>query len=279
MTSGQARGDHPSVPTTAGRLLDRGKLEWLARVGLVSRGVVYAVIGVLAVKVAIGAGGRTDSQRGALEDIAHQPFGQLLLVVLAIGLAAYAGWRLTGAVAGSPGDEHDVQHRVSGFGSALVYGVLCVTTIKIFAGSRTRGGSSAARHATAGVLGWPGGPAIVAVAGCVVLGVGIYHAYKGFTRKFLKESRTAEMSEGVRRTFTALGVFGHVALAVTSTLVAYGVIKAAIDYSPRSAIGLDGALRKLAQSSYGPVLLAIVALGFIGFGLYSIVDARYHKSR
>jgi uncharacterized protein DUF1206 len=85
------------------------------------------------------------------------------------------------------------------------------------------------------------------------------------------------MSSGTRRAFTALGVTGHVARAVTFVLIGYGLIKAALDYSPRSAVGLDGALQKLAHASAGPILLGIVAVGFIAFALYSIADARYHR--
>jgi hypothetical protein len=107
--------------------------------------------------------------------------------------------------------------------------------------------------------------------------VGIYQGYKGVSRTFLETSNTGQMSRPVRRGFTAIGVAGHVARGVVFVLVGYGLIKAAIDYEPRQAIGLDGALNKLAHSSYGPVLLGIVAAGLVGFGLYSIADARYRK--
>ena len=101
------------------------------------------------------------------------------------------------------------------------------------------------------MLGWPGGPVIVAIAGLVVIGVGAYQGYKGISRKFLEDSRTERMSQGTETGFTALGVVGHVARAVTFLLIGYGVIKAAVDYSPQSAVGLDGALQKLAHASAG----------------------------
>ena len=150
-----------------------------------------------------------------------------------------------------------------------------VAAVKIVAGAQTSSGSP--KHAAAGVLGWPAGPVIVAVAGAVVIGVGAYQGYKGVSRKFEEESRVASMSAGTRTGFRALGVTGHVARAVTFVLIGYGLIKAAVDYSPRSAVGLDGALQRLAHASAGPFLLGIVALGFIAFALYSIADARYHK--
>lgn len=253
----------------------REALRALAAVGLVARGLVYGVIGVLALKLALGAGGKTASQAGAMQTIASEPLGEVLLIALAIGLAGYAVWRLIDGIAGSrPDDDGALQRRVAAVGSAIAYAALCVTAVKIIAGAHA---SSSPKPAAAGVLGWPGGPVIVAIAGLVVIGVGAYQGYKGISRKFLEDSRTERMSQGTETGFTALGVVGHVARAVTFLLIGYGVIKAALDYSPQSAVGLDGALQKLAHASAGPVLLGVVALGFIAFALYSIADARYHR--
>ncbi len=254
----------------------RDGLQVLARIGLVARGLVYGVIGILSFKLAVGSGGKTASQSGALQTIAKEPFGAVLLVALAIGLGAYAIWRLTEGVAGSrPDDDGALQRRVSAIGSAIVYAALCVTAVKIIAGAHASSGSP--KPAAAGVLGWPGGPVIVAIAGLVVVGVGAYQGYKGIARTFLEDSQTERMGQGTKTAFTALGVVGYVARAVTFLLIGYGLIKAAFDYSAKSAVGLDGALQKLAHASAGPLLLGIVALGFIAFALYSIADARYHR--
>ncbi|MGZ4165204.1 MAG: DUF1206 domain-containing protein [Solirubrobacteraceae bacterium] len=254
-----------------------GAFQASARIGLVARGIVYGVIGILSFKLAVGSGGRTESQTGALQTIGRQPLGEVLLIALAIGLAAYAIWRLIDGIAGSPSqDGSDVQHRVSAIASGIAYAVLCYAAIKIIAGAQGGSGGSP-RHATAGVLGWPGGPVIVAVGGLVVIGVGVYQGYKGLARKFEEESNVEQMAPRTRTAFATLGVTGYVARAITFLLIGYGVVKAALDYSPKSAVGLDGALQKLAHASAGPLLLGIVALGFIAFALYSIADARYHK--
>ncbi|HEX4187734.1 MAG TPA: DUF1206 domain-containing protein [Solirubrobacteraceae bacterium] len=250
---------------------------WLARAGLVARGVVYGVIGLLALKVALGSGGKDTNQQGALQTIAQQPFGKLLLVAVALGLAGYAVWRLTMAAIG-----HGKRETSSGFdrlaaaGSGLVYGALCVTAVKILTGS-SGSNSGAPKSATAGVLGWTGGTEIVAIAGIVLVCVGVYQGYKGLARKFLDEADTSRMGDGVKRAYTAAGLFGHVARAVVFALVGYGLLAAGIDYEPRKAIGLDGALNELSRSSYGPVLLGVVAAGLIGFGLFSLADARYRR--
>lgn len=254
----------------------RSALRALAQVGLVARGVVYGVIGILSLKLALGSGGKTTSQSGAMQTLAKQPFGKVLLVALAIGLGAYAVWRLIEGAAGTrPGSDDATQHRVSALGSAFAYGALCYTAVKILAGGSANGGSP--RPAAAGILGWPGGTVIVAIAGLGVIGVGLYQAYKGLARKFLEDSDTARMSPRGREAFKALGVAGYVARAVTFGLIGYGLIKAAFDYTARAAVGLDGALQKLVHASDDSLLLGIVAVGFIAFALYSIADSRYHR--
>jgi len=251
-------------------------LGWLARVGLVARGLVYLIIGVLALLLVFDAGGKAANQQEALKTVAHQPFGKTLLILVAIGLAGYALWRLVRAAVGHGAEQRDSgSDRVAALASGIAYVILCVTAVEIISGSGT--GSGTPKETTGGVLGWSGGTVIVAIAGAILIGVAAYQAYKGLGKKFLDDAKTSEMSPGVRRGYTALGVFGHVARAVIFALVGYGLIKAAIDYNPKAAIGLDGALRQLADSSYGPVLLGIVAAGLAGFAIYSMVDARYRK--
>ncbi|HET8813517.1 MAG TPA: DUF1206 domain-containing protein [Solirubrobacterales bacterium] len=251
-------------------------LGWLARAGLVARGVVYGVIGVLALKLALGDGGKATNQTGALKTIADQSFGQTLLVLVAIGLAGYSLWRLVRAAVGHGAEQRDsASDRVAALASGVAYGILCVTAVKILTDSGA--GSGTPKGATGGVLDWTGGTVLVAIAGAILIGVAVYQAYKALAKKFVEDAKTEEMSEGVNKGYTALGVFGHVARAVVFALVGYGLIKAAVDYNPQEAIGLDGALRELAEASYGPALLASVAAGLAGFALYSIVDARYRK--
>lgn len=251
-------------------------LGWLARAGLVARGVVYGIIGILALKLALGDGGKATDQEGALQTIAHQSFGELLLVLVAIGLGGYALWRLIRAAVGHGAEQRDSGFdRISALDSGIAYGLLCIAAIGILTSSG--GGSGSTKQTTSGVLGWTGGTWLVGIAGAILIGVALYQAYKGLARKFLEDAKTGEMSEGVEKAYTALGVFGIVARAVIFALIGYGLIKAAVDYNPKEAVGLDGALRELAHASYGPALLGLVAAGLIGFGLYSIVDARYRK--
>ena len=266
---GQAQGEQVARSDT---------FEWLARPGLAARGLVYGVIAVLALKLALGDGGKATDQQGALKEIAQQPFGKALLIVVAAGLFGYALWRLVRAAIGhgAEGDRDDAKERLDGLASGIGYGILFATALGILLGSGSSGGGGP-QQATGGVLDWPAGQILVVAAGIVLLGVAVDQGLKGYKKKFLEDSHTERMSETVRRTFTALGLFGHLARMVIFGLMGYFLIKAALDYDPDEAVGLDGALARLADSSGGPLVLAAVAVGLLGFGLYSFLDARYRR--
>ena len=251
--------------------------ELLARAGFVARGVIYGIIGVLAVKLAVGAGGKTTNQQGAMRTIAEQPFGKVLLILVAIGLGGYALWRLTRALLGhGPEDSDTSSERIAALGSGIVYAGLCAIAVEILlgAGNSSSGG---AQKTTAGVLGWPAGTWLVGFAGAVLIGIGLYQGYRGLSKDFLKDSKTEQMSARVRHWIEWIGTFGHLARMVVFGLVGAFLIKAAADYNPNTAVGLDGALAKLAHQSYGPFLLGLVAAGLVAFGLYSLSDARYRR--
>src|SRR5215203_5965116 len=168
------------------------QFEWLARAGLVARGVIYAIVGILSIKLAFGSGGKTTDQQGALAEIAKQPFGKVLLVLMIVGLAGYATWRLVRAAIGhGPEATDDTKERISGLASGIAYAALCVTAVSILIGSG--GGSGSPDEATGGVLGWTGGPVLVAIAGLIMIGVGLDQGYRAITTKFLEKSKTEEM--------------------------------------------------------------------------------------
>jgi Domain of Unknown Function (DUF1206) len=251
--------------------------EWLSRAGFVARGLIYGIVGILALKLALGHGGKLTNQQGALQTVAHQPFGKLLLTLVAIGLGGYAMWRLVRAAIGhGPEGADSGVERVGAFGSGVFYGALCALAIEILLGADSKSAGSAKKE-TAGVLGWPAGAWIVGIAGVVMIGVALYQGYRGITKKFLDDSKTAEMGPRTRKGISALGTVGHVARMIVFGLVGIFLVKAAVDFNPHAAVGLDGALAKIVHRSYGPVALGIVAVGLVAFALYSLSDARYRK--
>ena len=249
---------------------------WFARFGIAARGVVYIVIGVLAVKLALGDGGKATDQQGALAPIANQPAGTMLLAAVAIGLLGYASWRFLRAALGGTQGQDELKDRIDGVASGISYSILFFAAVKILAGSGGGGGSNPDKTA-GGVLGWPGGQFIVGIVGLIAIGVGLQQGYKGITRSFMEKTNTDSMSEPVEHAYTAFGVFGHLARMVVFALIGWFVIKAAIEFDPDKAVALDGALAKVAHAPYGPALLGLVAAGLIGFGAFSLVESRYRR--
>ena len=257
----------------------RGWYAALARAGLVAKGLSFGLVGALAIKLAIGDGGKATSRQGALQSLAHHSFGRAVLIALAVGFAAYALWRFIQAWAEQPSEEDSGAKawakRIGYVGRGLIYAGLTYSTLKILTGST--GGQSQnekAHHSTAVVLKWPGGTWIVGIAGAVLIGVAFWNLYRGLARTFEDKWRVTHMTPTVRRWGARAGVVGHAARFVVFGLIGVFVIKAAVDYNPRDAIGLDGALQKLAHASYGPWLLGLTAAGLIAYGVFCLVDAR-----
>ena len=276
MHDSSTRGLH-SAEAAGESFVQSSAFELLSRAGFVARGLIYAIIGILALKLAFGHGGKLTDQKGALHTVAQQPFGKVLLTLLAIGLGGYSLWRLVRAAIGhGPEGSDSGFDRVAAFASGIAYGVMCFLAVEILLGAGGGSGGSV-KKSTAGVLGWPAGTWIVGIAGVVLIGVALYQGYRGITQKFLDESKVEEMGPQVKKWISRLGTFGHLARMVVFGLVGIFVVKAAIDYKPSKAVGLDGALAKIVHHSYGPFLLGIVATGLIAFAVYSLSDARYRR--
>jgi uncharacterized protein DUF1206 len=253
-----------------------GWYAWLARGGLVAKGVSYGIVGVLAVELAAGHGGTATSREGALHSLAQESLGRIVLVLLVIGFAAYVLWRVVQAFAMPADDGKDWLKRVGFLGRAAIYAGLTFSALSILLGDS--GGSSQsgkAHKTTAMVLSWPAGTWLVGLGGVILIGVGLWNAYRGLARKFEDKWNTGHMGAAARRWGGRVGVVGHLARAVVFTLIGVFVIRAALQYDPKEAIGLDGALQKLAGAAYGPYLLGLTAAGLIAYGLYCLADARF----
>jgi uncharacterized protein DUF1206 len=250
-----------------------GWYEWLARTGLVAKGVSFGLVGALAIKLATGDGGQATSREGALHALAHETFGKVVLSLLALGFAAYAGWRFVEAMAAPGDDAKKWAKRMGSVGRGLIYSALAYSALKILLGEGGGDSQNERARETAGlVLDWPAGTWLVGLAGAIV--IGLWNAYRGLTRKF-EDNWRGGMSSAARTWGRRVGVVGHLARAIVFTLIGVFVIRAAIQYDPKEAIGLDGALQKLARAEYGPYLLGLTAAGLIAYGLYCLVDARY----
>jgi hypothetical protein len=272
---------------TARRWANSPWADRLARLGFCARGVVYIVVGLLAFQIAREGGGSDEeaSKDGALRAIAERSFGSTLLVILAIGLAGYVLWRLSEAIWGKRDEEDERKRTLKRLGSAakaVLYAAFLISTVRFLmegspSSSGGGGGSEQESSATARLLELPAGQWVVGAIGAAILGGGVYLLYRGIAQKFEKHLDSSQMSPRTEQVVGVIGTIGMAARGVVFGLIGLLVIKAALDFDPDEARGLDGTLHLIAQQTYGQVLLTLAAFGLICFGVYSLAEARYRE--
>lgn len=251
----------------------------LAQAGLIARGVLYCLVGVLAVQVAFGGtSSQQASQSGALQTLAQQPGGTFLVALVGVGLIAYAAWRLMQFLTEKGSEDSDAKNavmRASYIVRAVVYTALAFLAFSTAFGSGGGGGNSQQTLTARVMRDVPGGVFLVGLVGLIIIGVGIYQAYQAFTNDFMEELQQEQLSPTERVWIKRIGIAGHAARAVVFTLVGIFVLRAAVQFDPQESKGLDAALQEVASQPLGTALLTLVALGLVLFGVYAIVRARY----
>jgi hypothetical protein len=253
-------------------------MKGAARFGLAARGFVYVIIGWLAIQIAAGHGSHEANQRGALAEIGRHSFGLVLLWLMALGFAAYAIWRLSEAITGPAVDGKKTGARLRSVARGVVYAGFAIGTFSFIAGTSKHGQSQEQATWTARVMGHTDGRWLVGLIGLIVVAVGVVMVVEGLTKKFEKELQLHEMSPTTRAIVVRLGMVGTIARGVVFAVAGALVVDAAVTFQPGKSKGLDGALRTLADHSYGPWLLGALAVGLIGFGLYGFAAARWAKT-
>lgn len=259
---------------TARRAATSRPVDRFARLGLACRGLLYGLIGLLALQIAFGDGDRQADGSGAIAAVAGEPFGGIVLWLLLVGFAALALWQAAVALIGSggPGD------RWRAAGRTVFYGFLAVMFASVvLGGSAPRSGDQTSRDLTTRLLGVPGGQLLVGAAGVAVIGLGGYWLYKGVSRGFLDELRTWRIPPGVQRAVETVGVIGHAARGVVAGMAGAFLVQAAVQYEPDKAKGVDATLRSFAGTTLGPWLLAAVAAGVLCFAAYCLCEVRWRR--
>lgn len=250
-------------------------VQTLARVGIAARGLVWLVVGLLALSVVFGGDKQTD-QGGALRTIADKPFGEVLLGVLVLGFLGYAAWRVLSAAVGHQDEDGHTRtaHRVASLVDGLVYVFLALSTVKFL----TRGDSSdATASRTAELMAKPGGRTAVGLLGLVLIAIGIVLTVKAFRRDHVDKLRRGRMPSWLRGPAVTLGVVGLVGRSFVLALIGLFLALAAYRFNPAEAKGLDAALQTLAQQSFGKLLLLIAVIGMLAYSAWSFVEAAYRR--
>ena len=265
------------VSGAARRASDSPAARALARAGLVARGVIYILIGWVAILVALGQTSQHADQQGALQLLASKPYGLFLLWLLGIGFAGYALWRLSEAAFGVTGEGNGAGPRLKSLARALIYAGFAYLTFKIIAGAGGASQTKKQQDLTASVMHHTGGRWLVGIAGLVIVIAGLTLVVEGIRRKFLRYLQLSQLSMRMRRLVEWLGVIGTAARGVVFALIGVLVLQAAITYQPAKAGGIDKALLTLRNQPFGEFLLILAALGLIVFGIYGLCEARWRR--
>ncbi len=277
MVAGSARRRRVNARGATRRARNSTLMSALGRAGLAARGVMYILIGVIAVQIAFSSTKQKAESTGAVRLVAANPFGSVLLWLLAIGFAGLTLWRLSEAIWGSSEpDGHKATKRLGAAVRAIIYGFLTFSILKYALGLGAPSNSNKqSQDLTAKALQLPGGQVLVAIVGIVIAAVGLYIAYQAWKKKFLRQMRMGSASATTRKTVERLGQVGGIARGAVFATAGIFLVVAAVNANPGQAKGVDSALRALARTPLGPWLLVLVALGLVTFGVFSLCQARW----
>lgn len=257
--------------------------EWIdkaARFGYFSKGVVHAIVGLLAAMTAFGFGGKVTGQKGAFAAIASQPFGTFLLIVLASGLACYVIWRLVQAWYDPDGkgtDTKGIFKRIGHVVQGLVYGYLAYSAVKVLMNASSSGGSSQ-QSMTAKALELPLGAWLVGAAGLAVIGYGISQLIRAYKMSFAKRTKSGKLKHQTFKRLVQISRFGITVRGLIIGMIGYFLLQAAFQSDPSETKGLDQTLGELSQQPYGAILLGVSALGLIAYGIYGFFMGACRKT-
>lgn len=271
------RGSAEATAREAGREVGSW-VEKLARLGYLAKAVVYGLIGVLALRLAfsVGGGETTDAQ-GALREIAGAPWGKFLLFAIALGLLGYAVWRVVQGALDTDdrgNDPKGLAVRAAYVGSGVIHTGLALAAFRLATGGGGGGGNSE-QEMTARLMQNEWGVWLVGLAGLITVIVGLFQFKYGYEARFTRHWNTGEMSPKQREWGTKAGRAGLMARGVVFVIMGFFFLKAAWQHDASEARGLAGALDQVASAGYGTWLLAIVALGFVCYAIYCVVQARF----
>jgi hypothetical protein len=248
-------------------------LGWVARIGLTARGVIYLVMGWLAILLAQGHGTHVD-QRGVLVTVLSQPFGTLLVVVLMVGFVAYAVWRLSEAAFGVIGEPPGPGPRLRSLARGLAYLAVAFSAFEILRGARaTQAGQQA--HLAATVMAAPGGRVVLGLVGLGVVAAGLVMVHEGWSQKFMRYFGSLPLR--LRTAVVWLGRVGTVSRGLVFAIAGALVALAAWSARPADAGGIDVAVRTVLGWPYGPLLVLLLGLGLLVFGVYGLAEAAWRR--
>ncbi|MHA7154590.1 DUF1206 domain-containing protein [Arthrobacter sp. TMN-50] len=250
--------------------------EIAARAGYIAAGLLHLLIGVIALRVAMGGSGSAD-QSGAISALGDGPGGALLLWGCAIGSIALALFSVSEVFFGARGlkDSDKLKFRAKNGAKAVAYGVIG-GTFATYAAGGGRDSSESTQNLSASLMSNPAGSILLMAVGAAVMVVGGYFVYSGATRHFTK-NLSGLPGNGAGDSVIRLGMVGYIAKGVALLVLGLLFIVATVKNNPEESTGLDGALKSLQDQPYGAWILGVVAVGLIAYGVFMVIRSKYQK--
>jgi hypothetical protein len=252
-------------------------LALLGRAGFLARGIMYIVIGWIALQIAFGNTRQQADRTGALHELSSTQVGKVALWVLVVGFIGMTLWRLSEAI-WPTGEGRKASKRVMALAKAVLYAVIAYGVLKYALGlGSPQSSNTQSVDLTATLMRHTGGKVLVVVIGLVLIGAGLYLGYQAWRERFRKDMELGGLSLRTRKIVIWLGRAGGVARGIVFITAGIFLVVAAVEAKPGQAKGIDSSLRVLATTPVGPWLLALVAVGLIMFGLFSCCEARWRR--
>lgn len=261
----------------ARRAEDSDTADHAARVGLIAYGFIHLVFAWLAAQLAFGSSSGEASGTGALQVLAREPLGELVLWLIAGGMGLMTLWALLDVVtAARDKDGADLwRRRATDVGKAVVYGVLAYSAVSAILGASSGSSDQSSQSLTARLLDLPGGQVVVGAIAIGILVTGAVFVRRGLDDSYMKKIDGDGRHGATSRAYRVLGTVGHVAkgLTIGTVGVLFGI--AAIQHDPSESGSTDQALRTLQDQPFGPYVLLAMAAGIAAFGLFCFARARH----
>jgi hypothetical protein len=252
-------------------------IKRIAQAGFIAKGVVYFLLGVLALMIALRAGGGSTEnadKAGVLQMIKEGFGGNWILPLLGVGLLCYAAWRMV-----------ETYHQLSAHGKArwkslryffsgLIYLSLAVTALRMSFNQSANNGDNQ-QHVASEILSKPFGQWLLGILALVIAGIGIYQIYYALSEKYRKHVQKLSLHNSASTALLTAGKIGYTARGVVWLLIAFLLMRAAVHASSSDAGDTSKALELIHDTSYGSYLIAGLGIGLIGYGIFNFVRARY----
>lgn len=256
--------------------------SWLFTLGHFGKGTVYFIAGGLALATVLGAAREPSGPKDVIQFVNSQPFGQILLVVLAIGLFCYLGWRWYKSIADpfNAGTEtKGLVKRIAWLCSGTFYGLLAVYALSIVFGAIGNISGGGSKDSAVGkLLSQPFGEVLVYLLAVIFLGTAIYQLIRGLKEKFLDKINKSQLGSKKYDVYRKLGKAGHIARSIIFAIISYFLFRAAQASDASQVRGMEGALEYLQNHQYGFWLLGLMGIGMMMYGGFMFVKARYHQA-